>query len=45
LETSLELAISRTPNAEFGFMLLIIELPKGDQLSDLGIAVLDLDAL
>jgi hypothetical protein len=44
LETSVEFAISRTPNAEFGFMLLIVEPPKGDQLTDLGITVLDIDA-
>jgi hypothetical protein len=45
LETSVELAISCTPNAKFGGMLVIVELPKGDQLADLGITFLDLDAL
>jgi hypothetical protein len=40
-----EFAISRTPNAELGFMLLVVELLKGFQLTDLDITVLDLDAL
>jgi hypothetical protein len=45
LETSMELAISRTPNAKFGGMLVIVKPLKGDQLANLGIAVFDLDAL
>jgi hypothetical protein len=45
LETRVEFAISCTPNAEFGFMLLIVELSKSFQLTDLGIAALDLDTL
>jgi hypothetical protein len=44
LETRVEFAISRTPNAEFGFMLLVVEPSKGFQLADLGIVVLDIDA-
>jgi hypothetical protein len=45
LETGVELAILRTPNAKLGGMLVMVELPKGGQLSDLGVAFLDLDAL
>jgi hypothetical protein len=44
-KTGVELAISHTPNAKFGGMLAIVELPKGDQLTDLGITFLDFDAL
>jgi hypothetical protein len=45
LETGVELAISRTPNAKLSGMLVIIELPKVGQLLDLGVAFLDLDTL
>jgi hypothetical protein len=45
LETSVEPVISRTPNTKFGGMLVVVEPPKGDQLADLSIAFLDLDAL
>jgi hypothetical protein len=44
LEASVELAIPRTPNSEFGFMLLVIKPSKGFQLTDLGIPVLNIDA-
>jgi hypothetical protein len=45
LETSVEIAISRTPNAKLSGTLVIVELPKVDQLANLGVVFLDLDAL
>jgi hypothetical protein len=42
LETSVEFTISRTLEAEFGFMLLVVKPSKSLQLIDLGIAALDI---
>jgi hypothetical protein len=44
LETSVEVAIPCTPNAEFAFKLLAINTSKSLQLADLGVAILDIDA-
>jgi hypothetical protein len=45
LETGMELAIPRMPNAKLSGTPVTIELPKISQLLDLDIMFLDLDTL